>query len=624
MAKFIPALSACAPSMNNGEKRFSERLAKAVGDDGIIWLDAPGRGAFAGAFKPPFMILIPQYGLLVLDVKTLLPEQLVADSGELRIRINPLVHVRALTKSLQVELQGMQALVNREGEKPLCFACEYGVVLPHIIRDELQAFKEQLPADFLPEHRIICRDDLFASVEPATFLGRLTGMFAGSSSDTSPRPLSATLIAQIRGCLFPDIIINREQWQQVNHYLEHVTNYGNDVDDSLIGAIEPVTVMDIDQEHIARGMGQGHRVLHGVAGSGKTLVLLFRVRQLVRSAQRPLLVVFYNDAFGATLTAAIDALLPDAQQRQRVEVVQFHTWCTDQLSAHDVAPLAGNVPYLEKQVLSVQQAVADGRIPTGQYDAVMIDEGHNFERDWLKLLVSMVNPKTDALLFLYDDAQLLYRHSDAFAFSLASVGIKARGRSSIMSRNYRNTHQILDFAYRFARSCFGESADENEMLSVVQPDGANRQGVMPVYEEFVDADAENVFVIQTLASWQREGVPLSSIAVICGLTHRASDLVDRLNSVAQLPFNWLNSQKAKACYDATDERVALVTREGSCGLEFERVILCGFSEIPRQGDGAHDQDRLSYIAMTRARSQLVVTCLQDTFYSRCLRQVASL
>ena len=34
-----------------------------------------------------------------------------------------------------------------------------------------------------------------------------------------------------------------------------------------------IRVMDLQQEQLARSLGEGHRVIHGVAGLGKTLIL---------------------------------------------------------------------------------------------------------------------------------------------------------------------------------------------------------------------------------------------------------------------------------------------------------------------------------------------------------------
>jgi superfamily I DNA/RNA helicase len=82
------------------------------------------------------------------------------------------------------------------------------------------------------------------------------------------------------------------------------------------------------------------------------------------------------------------------------------------------------------------QGVDAGRIPRAQYGAIMIDEGHDFEPEWLKLVTQMVDPSTDSLLLLYDDAQAIYRKSKGLDFSLSSVGIKAAGRTSILRLNY--------------------------------------------------------------------------------------------------------------------------------------------------------------------------------------------
>ncbi|MDR8378654.1 restriction endonuclease, partial [Acinetobacter baumannii] len=81
-----------------------------------------------------------------------------------------------------------------------------------------------------------------------------------------------------------------------------------------------------------------------------------------------------------------------------------------------------------------------------QYSAVLIDEGHDFKQDWLKILSGMVDSETNYLLFLYDDAQSIYQKKSSLDFTLSSVGIKAQGRTTILDINYRNTQQILHFA----------------------------------------------------------------------------------------------------------------------------------------------------------------------------------
>lgn len=53
-------------------------------------------------------------------------------------------------------------------------------------------------------------------------------------------------------------------------------------------------VMDLQQEQLARSLGNGHRVIHGVAGSGKTMILSYRAEYLAKAAtdiHKPVLIL---------------------------------------------------------------------------------------------------------------------------------------------------------------------------------------------------------------------------------------------------------------------------------------------------------------------------------------------
>ena len=51
----------------------------------------------------------------------------------------------------------------------------------------------------------------------------------------------------------------------------------------MFGVPDIIRVMDIQQEQLARSMGEGHRVIHGVAGSGKTMILGYRAQYLAQA-----------------------------------------------------------------------------------------------------------------------------------------------------------------------------------------------------------------------------------------------------------------------------------------------------------------------------------------------------
>src|SRR5690606_39717248 len=85
-------------------------------------------------------------------------------------------------------------------------------------------------------------------------------------------------------------------------------------------------VMDLAQEEIARNLGEGHRVIHGVAGSGKTLILAYRCRLLARTMHKPILVLVYNRSLAAWLRHQFEA---HGLTSDRVTVRTFHGWCHD-------------------------------------------------------------------------------------------------------------------------------------------------------------------------------------------------------------------------------------------------------------------------------------------------------
>src|SRR5690606_3259052 len=135
--------------------------------------------------------------------------------------------------------------------------------------------------------------------------------------------------------------------------------------------------------------------------------------------------------------------------------------------------------YYDRLVSAVIDGVDRGEIPRAQYGAVLIDEGHDFSPDWLKLITQMVDPETNSLLLLYDDAQSIYSKRRSRKFSLKSVGIQAQGRTTILRVNYRNTNEILDCAFRVAEDVIRPEDAGDDGIPVIKPEMAGRHGPRP-------------------------------------------------------------------------------------------------------------------------------------------------
>ena len=250
---------------------------------------------------------------------------------------------------------------------------------------------------------VICQDEMSNKVEAEPFQEKLWGMF----NYDFPQKLTLPQIDRIRWQLFPELRLEHSQTDMFAVDDE----FDSESADSIPGASKVlanlpdiVKIMDVQQEQLARSMGAGHRVIHGVAGSGKTLILGFRCLHLAEFSRKPVLVLCFNIA----LAARLRSFLAEKGITEKVQVYHFHDWCGEQLKTYHVDvqedSVEKSVPIWERQVTTVIDAVEKEQIPRAQYGALLIDEGHDFEAYWLKLVTQMIDPEKDSLLLLYDDA----------------------------------------------------------------------------------------------------------------------------------------------------------------------------------------------------------------------------
>ena len=78
-------------------------------------------------------------------------------------------------------------------------------------------------------------------------------------------------------------------------------------------------------------------------------------------------------------------------------------------------------------------------------------------------------------------------------FSLSSVGVQARGRTKVLSRNYRDTRQILNVAYEFAKELLQEKNPGDDQVPLVKPQAAGADGPMPIFQAMGSFEEEARF-----------------------------------------------------------------------------------------------------------------------------------
>ena len=589
MATLIPAIGTCVSRMTSGERRVAERLEAKLDDDYLLWYDVPMGPKNA---HPDFCVMHPRRGILVLEVKdwrlsTLLQAdkqtcEIMGDNGPKTV-VNPLEQARQYAHQVVKALERDAQLVQADGlhAGKLAFPWSYGVVLANITRKQFEAAELQ---HAIEPHRVLCQDEMLEAVDAENLQSRLWGMFPFGMRGV----ISLPQLDRVRWIMFP----------QVRVPTQDALFNDSDSDAELPGIMR---VMDLQQEQLARSLGEGHRVIHGVAGSGKTMILGYRAEYLAQASTqtaKPILILCFNEPLGVKL----HRVMQTKGLGDKVHARHFHKWCYDQLKYAGQALPPQGPRFAEELVERIIRAVDCRQIPSGQYQAVLIDEGHDFAPEWLKLVTQMVDPATNSLLLLYDDAQSIYERARSKQFSFKSVGVQAQGRTTILKINYRNTQQILQTANLIAADLLTADERDDDGIPLVKPISCGREGQAPIIIKLPTLREEAFAIADQLNQAHQQGHAWGDMAILCP-DYRIRDLCAEVLHQRKMP---LEMRRSPGDFDPTSNKIKVMTMKVSKGLEFPVVALAGVGHMPAQGEDEQEAARVFYVAATRATQRLVI------------------
>jgi superfamily I DNA/RNA helicase len=272
-----------------------------------------------------------------------------------------------------------------------------------------------------------------------------------------------------------------------------------------------------------------------------------------------------------------------------------HVWST-------LPGQVGRDQYVAELVQRVIHGVDRSQIPSGQYQAILIDEGHDFAPEWLKLVTQMVDPTTNSLLLLYDDAQSIYERSRSKNFSFKSVGVQAQGRTTILRINYRNTRQILQTASLIAADLLTADDKDEDGIPLVKPISCGRDGAAPLIIRLPSLRAGAFGIADHLSNAHKEGHAWGDMAVICRHHNEMDECAQALRH-RKLPHQ---VRRGSGSFKPDADTIKVLTMHASKGLEFSVVALMGVGQMPVAGEDEREEARLFYVGATRATHRLII------------------
>lgn len=283
-----------------GEKLIGELLKKLPKADYFVATEPRVQTAH-GSLRPDFVVVSRRHGVIIIEVKDYLEimegsnqKRLVVRSSQKGILTldNPeetsLMYAHALSDKFQ-EFEDLMHLW--DGKKRLSFPYQNVVALPNMPKSEVSYLEKQ----GIFTQGIVWSRQTFSSLETLH-----AGIEALPWRFKPARPLDDPILQTLRGVLDPQVVVRDDQKRPIGF---------------LSVAQELLT-----KEAIDAAESSTVRLVRGVAGSGKSLVLIHRAHHLAEFyPDMRVLVVAFNKNLSERLRARIEP--------QEVEVETFHKIC---------------------------------------------------------------------------------------------------------------------------------------------------------------------------------------------------------------------------------------------------------------------------------------------------------
>lgn len=439
--------------------------------------------------------------------------------------------------------------------------------------------------------------------------------------------------------LAPRVLRKRGQkvaWEEVPVRTDYVPPSGKlSTDPNSLGtqlskrkALRPV--LSNEQERLCGLELDGKpRLVRGVAGSGKTVVLAHWLMQTVkRLGEQPNLriwAVFANRSLQSLIGDSVESAWEKESGGKAFpwdRVTLRHVREILEVLLPEVGLSMGSFNFEYDDAAAAFLAKKPVETVSPRCDALFIDEAQDMGPNTLKLLSAIVKQTDTAdsnsrsVNIFYDNAQNIYRRATP---TWSELGLDMRGRSTVMKESFRSTKPITEFAlnvlYRLQSP--DSSQDHKELVSrglieKTQRNGSDWwtvrfnqvDGPKPSFRQYMNLDQEfNAIGDYCLELIQSEGVQPSDVCLL----YNSSNIKWRLERqvaprLAEIGVEL--SVQTNRPFERSSNMLLATTSHSFKGYDSEVVIVPASDQYTANDVGILANNL--YVAMTRARSILTL------------------
>lgn len=621
MAHMIP--DRLSDGASKGEQKLFSILQK-LPDNYIVYHENNSTGVY-----PDFIVIAPDLGLMVIEVKGWRSREILGgDSNDIKVKQfgkeqyykHPVRQARDYMCKLMNFCQrhcDVECLLHPEGKMQNRFIFPFGhfAILSNITSEQLSQHSSGDLTKIFPSDKVVPRDVFLSWQDESITTEKLVAILRSFFNPVWDfEPLTEEQIDKLRGILHPETVILETPAAIARRESAKLRTHKPILKTSQLS----IKQLDLKQEENARNIGRGHRLIYGVAGSGKTIILIARAKLV--SSKYPdaqILLLCYN----VVLATYLRKVLEDCPN---VNVKHFDKWSKDNGIPRKVDRSTGTWESEESDEelgFRLLKALKNGALDSEKYDVVMVDEAQDFPSSWFScILEAMKDPYDGDLIIVGDGSQGLYPRGKV---SWKEIGINAQGRTIYrkfdLDKNYRNSREIIELAAFFADS----SPDDHEdgiSSPLVYPSKCSRNTkIKPVWLQAENRQAECNHVVKIVKNllagqwFDRSIEPITpeDIGILYPLAYNKDkpilkNFIGNLKEIA--PTVWLNenwNSKTQVC----DPGIKVQTIHSAKGLQYRVVIILWGDLLPtRFADSDEEKDRrLLYVGLTRAEDFLLIS-----------------